>query len=226
MTVKQVLIIAIVSLFFVEKQSYAQEKVIFGRITTFDSIPVMNASIKVYSTKQIVFSDSLGNFSVACNNIDKMKVKANGFNSEKVKLTPRIKFAAINLKLKQGEKNREYAIGYGHVTDVDKLNAVSNMNSNDFDFAQYKNMYDLIQGRFASVQIKGGDIIIRGENSINSSSAALIVVDGMATTSDILSVISPVNVKNISIIKDGSAAIYGARGANGVVIIETKRGGD
>ncbi|MCF6357949.1 MAG: TonB-dependent receptor plug domain-containing protein, partial [Draconibacterium sp.] len=217
MTVKQIFIIAIAFLFFVEKQSYAQEKVIFGRITTFDSIPVMNASIKVYSTKQIVFSDSLGNFSVACNNIDKVKVKANGFNSQKVKLTPLIKFAAINLKLKQGEKNREYAIGYGHVTDRDKLNAVSNLNNKDFDFSNYTNMYDLILGRFASVQIVNNEIIIRGENSINSSSAALIVVDGIASDNSVLNSLSPHQVKSISIIKDGSSAIYGSRGAYGVV---------
>ena len=204
----------------------AQEKIVHGVITTFDSIPLIGAKIQVKSTKQIVLSDTLGHFSVACNTDDKLKVTAMGFFSQKVKLTENIKLVAINLKLKSGEKNREYAVGYGHVTDKDKLNAVANLNNNDVDFSTYSNMYELIRGRFASVQIMNGDIIIRGVNSINSSSAALIILDGVPNNSSVLNSISPVNVKSISIIKDGSSAIYGSRGSNGVVIIETKRGGD
>jgi TonB-dependent SusC/RagA subfamily outer membrane receptor len=87
-------------------------------------------------------------------------------------------------------------------------------------------MYDLIRGRFAGVQVVNGEIIIRGVNSINSSSAALIVLDGVTVNSSVLNTIPPVQVKNISIIKDGSAAIYGSRGSNGVVLIDTKRGND
>ena len=204
----------------------AQEKTIHGVVTTFDSIPLIGAKIQVKSTKQIVLSDTLGHFSVACNQKDKLKVTANGFYNQNVKLAEETKLVAVNLKLKAGEKNREYAIGYGHVSDRDKLNAVANLNSNDVDFSQYSSMYDLIRGRFASVQIMNGDIIIRGINSINSSSAALIVVDGVPNNSSILNAISPSHVKSISVIKDGSAAIYGSRGANGVLIIETKRGAD
>jgi len=204
----------------------AQERIIHGTVTTFDSIPLIGASIKVKSTKQEVLTDTLGNFSVGCNKDDKLRVFAEGFYDQNVKLTSNIKFAAINLKLKPGEKARELAIGYGHVADADKLNAVASLNKNDFDFSQYSNIYDLIKGRFAGVQIVGDDIIVRGINSINSSSAALIIVDGIPTTSSALSSIPPVQVKSINVIKDGSAAIYGSRGANGVVIIETKGGGE
>jgi TonB-dependent SusC/RagA subfamily outer membrane receptor len=130
------------------------------------------------------------------------------------------------LKLKPGERNREIAIGYGHVKDSEKLNAVANLNSDDMDFSQYSNIYELIRGRFAGVQVVNGEIIIRGINSINSSSAALIVVDGIPSSSSVLSSIPPVQVKSINVIKDGSSAIYGSRGANGVVLIETKKGGD
>jgi TonB-dependent SusC/RagA subfamily outer membrane receptor len=204
----------------------AQERIIHGTVTTFDSIPLIGASVKVQSTKQEVLTDSLGNFSIGCDKKDKLKVYAHGFNNQNVKLTGNIKFAAINLTLKPGEKNREYAIGYGHVADADKLNAVASLNKDDFDFSQYSNIYELIRGRFAGVQVSNGEIIIRGINSINSSSAALIVVDGVPMDASVLSSIPPVQVKSINVIKDGSSAIYGSRGANGVVIIETKRGGD
>jgi len=206
--------------------SFAQERVMNGRIYTFDSIPLLNANIWVKSTKQVVKSDTLGNFYAACNFNDVLKISANGFTTEKVKLDEKIKLVVVNLKLKPGTKNREIAIGYGHVLDSDKLNAVANLNSDDLDFSQYSNMYELIQGRFAGVQIENGDIIIRGRNSLLGSSAALIVLDGTPVNSGVLFSLPPIQVKSINIIKDGSSAIYGSRGANGVVLIETKRGGD
>ncbi|MDD2382131.1 MAG: TonB-dependent receptor plug domain-containing protein, partial [Mariniphaga sp.] len=156
----------------------------------------------------------------------KLTVSAKGFFTQKVKLEEKIKFAAINLNLKPGDKNREYAIGYGHVTDKDKLNALANLNEKDADFSQYSNIFDLIKGRFAGVQIINGEIIIRGQNSFSSSNAALIVVDGVPVDGSIIQSIPPAQVKSINVIKDGSSAIYGVRGANGVVIIETKRGND
>ena len=204
----------------------AQERVLHGRVFTFDSIPLVLANVEVKSTKQVVKTDTLGNFSVSCGLEDVLKVSAKGFNTEKVEIGPKIKVAVINLKLKPGSKNREIAIGYGHVLDSEKLNAVSNLNNDDVDFSQYTNMYELIQGRFAGVQVVNGDIIIRGVNSINSGTGALIVLDGSQVDKSILFTLPPVQVKSIDIIKDGSAAIYGSRGANGVVIIETKKGGD
>jgi TonB-dependent SusC/RagA subfamily outer membrane receptor len=218
---------AILSLgFLVSFVGQAQERLLSGRVFTFDSIPLIGAKVEVKSTKQVVSTDTLGNFYVTCLPNDVLKVSARGFIGEKVKLTPSIKLALINLKLKPGERNREIAIGYGHVKDSEKLNAVANLNSDDMDFSQYSNIYELIRGRFAGVQVVNGEIIIRGINSINSSSAALIVVDGIPSSSSVLSSIPPVQVKSINVIKDGSSAIYGSRGANGVVLIETKKGGD
>lgn len=211
---------------FISFFGFSQERVIQGRVFTFDSIPLVKADVEVKSTKQVVKTDTLGNFSVSCSPEDVLKVSAKGFATEKVEVGPKIKVAVINLKLKPGTKNREIAIGYGHVRDSEKLNAVANLNNNDVDFSQYSNMYELIQGRFAGVQIVQGDIIIRGVNSINSGTGALIVLDGSPVDKSILVSLPPVQVKSINVIKDGSAAIYGARGANGVVLIETKKGSD
>lgn len=204
----------------------AQDKILHGVVTTFDSIPLINAEVRIRSTKQTVSTDSLGKFTAPVKSGDRLKVKAAGFFSQKVKLEDNIRYAAINLRLKPGEKNREYAIGYGHVSDKDKLNALASLNNNDIDFSQYSNIQELIKGRFAGVQVVNGEIIIRGVNSINSSSAALIVVDGVPVDGSVLNSIPPVQVKSVNVIKDGSSAIYGSRGANGVVLIETRRGND
>lgn len=203
----------------------AQEKILRGTITTFDSIPVNGANIKVQSSNQIVLSDSLGNFSVDCNQKDKLIVTAKGFYTAKVKLTEEIKFAAVNLRLKPGDKNKEYALGLGYVADRDKLNALVKL-TNSIDYSLYSDMFKLISGRLPGVAVVGGEIIIRGNNTINGTSPALIVVDGVPVNQNVLNSMSPSYVKSISVIKDGSAAIYGSRGANGVVVIETKKGGD
>lgn len=211
----------------VYQQGNAQDRMIHGIVTTFDSIPLIGVEIKVKSTKQEIITDTLGRFSAMVANEDKLKVSARGFYKQNVKIDKKIKLAMINLKLKQTSNAKEYAIGYGYVKDVDKLNAMVQLTNDDLNFSQYTNMYDLIRGRFAGVEVaSNGDIIIRGKNSFILSSAALIVVDGVPTDGNVLNAMSPNDVKSINVIKDGSAAIYGSRGANGVVLIETRKGND
>ena len=84
-------------------------------------------------------------------------------------------------------------------------------------------MHDLISGRFAGVQIINNEIIIRGRSTFIASNAALIIIDGIQSTEEYLFDLPPQDVQSINILKDGSAAIYGSRGANGVVLVETKR---
>jgi TonB-dependent SusC/RagA subfamily outer membrane receptor len=204
----------------------AQDRSVTGIVTTFDSIPLVGASIKVKSTKQVVLTDSIGNFTILCGANDIIWVQARGFYTQKVKLASSIKLAAINLKIKPGEKNVVYAVGYGKVSERDKLNAIVNLTNDDADFSSYSNIYDLIQGRFAGVKIENGEIIIRGNKSLNASNAALILLNGMQVDNSVLFSIPPGDVKSIDIIKDGGSAVYGSRGANGVVLIETKRRGD
>lgn len=204
----------------------AQNKVITGIVTTLENIPLIGAEVEVKSTKQIVKTDITGKFGVACNVNDELKISAQGFISQKVKLKENIKLVVVNLKLELGEKGKAYAIGYGHVLEADKLTAVSGFEVEKKDYSNYSNMFDLIRGRFAGVDVVGNQIIIRGEKSLNSSNAALIVIDDVITDENILSTLSPINVKSINVIKDGSTAVYGSRGAAGVVLIETKKGGD
>ena len=207
--------------------SHAQERVIHGVVTTFDSIPLIGASVVAQSTKLEVLTDSLGNYAISCKNFDKLVVSAHGFYDQKVKLNGKIKFVAINLKLKPGEKGGAVAIGYGHVADADRLNAVTRLNNEDLHFSQYNSIFDLIKGRCAGVQVIDNQFIqIRGINSIYSKdNSALVVVDGTPFSMDALKSIQPAQVKSIDVIKDSGAAIYGTMWANGVIIIETNRGG-
>ena len=138
---KKLIIQIIISLIFVFYSTFllfGQEKVIQGQVTTFDSIPLIGASIKVKSTKKVVLSDTLGRFIVFCLPKDKLKVTARGFLDQNVKIRGEIKYVLVNLKLKTGTENRELAIGYGHVKDGDKLYAISSVTKNDMDFQGFK----------------------------------------------------------------------------------------
>lgn len=202
---------------------FAQDRIVQGQVFTFDSIPLVNAQIKVKSSKQIVKTDSLGRFSLACNETDVFNVSATGFTTRKFKLKKDTKEVHINLALKQGEKNKELAFTSGHINEYDKISIEDNLNKPGFDFSQYTSMYEVIKNRFPGVQIYNGEIIIGGMHSLTGSSAALIVVDGVPSDHTILNSVSPTQVKSVKILRNVSAAIYGSRGANGVVIIETKK---
>lgn len=217
----------LIFLFSFTSISYSQERTITGIVTTLEKIVVVNAEVKVLSSKVTMLTDSIGNFKISCLLNDKIKISAKGFYSQKVKIDEKTKEVYINLIFKPGKKNLDVAVGYGHIKEKDKSYAISNIRSNDsFEFSKYSNMLQHIVNSSPSIVFGGGGIIIRGSDSLNSSSTALILIDGIEAKSSELKSLSPSDVKSVDILKGGSAAIYGVRGANGVIVITTKRGGD
>lgn len=205
---------------------FSQERTITGFVTALEKIAVVNAEVKVLSNKKTVLTDTLGGFKINCLIKDKIRISAKGFISQKIKIDENTIELKINLRFKPGGKSLNNAVGYGHIKDKDKSYAISNITNDDqFGFSNYSNIYELIANSSPSIMISGGQIIIRGSSSLRGSSAALVLVNGIEVGASQLSTISPLNVKSIDILKDGSAAIYGARGANGVVLITTKGSG-
>ena len=212
----------IITAFFIQAESLAQTKMLSGEVFTFDSIPLINANIKVKSTKQEVKTDANGRFTAECASKDVLTVSANGFYSQKVKLEEESGNLNVKLKLKAGDKNVDAAIDNGHVSNTESFKVLANKINSGEDFSQYNNIYEIIQGKFAGVQVVNGEIFIRGGSS-GSNNAALVVVDGVISNSTILTDLPTSLVKKVSIIKDGNTALYGSQGANGVVLVETKR---
>jgi TonB-dependent SusC/RagA subfamily outer membrane receptor len=105
------------------------------------------------------------------------------------------------------------------------VNTKQNINSSkDKNAAIYNTIYDMIRGRLAGVTVsRDNKISIRGVSSIRNISEPLFVVDGMIVSS--IDYIVPNNVKEISVLKDGAAAIYGSQASAGVIIIKTKQTG-
>ncbi len=117
--------------------------------------------------------------------------------------------------VREGEKKID--IGYGTVNSKEVITDVGYIDGQTVDNAAYSNIYDMIQGKVPGVDVVGNTITIRGIGSLNLSSDPLFVVDGVAVSS--IDNISPREVKSITVLKGASAAIYGTRGANGVILI-------
>jgi TonB-dependent SusC/RagA subfamily outer membrane receptor len=220
--------IIILSIFFLNCTPLlsGQEKIIKGSVTTFDSIPLIGASIKVKSSEEIVFTDTLGMFTVSCLRVDKLKVSARGFSKQNVKIKEHLNNVSVDLRLNPGPENREMAIGYGHVKDRERLYAISSVNDEDIDFSDYTDIYDLLEGRFPGVQVHGNEIIVRTTHTTMGSGAAIMVVDGIVVDESFFSSISTSDIARINVLKGAAASIYGVSGAFGVVIVETKGGGN
>ena len=117
-------------------------------------------------------------------------------------------------------------IGYGETTQEGLTYAVSSVDMSQIDNGAYTTIYDYLEGRVPGVQVRktgptSASILVRGINSINSSTEPLIIVDGVEVGD--ISYINPRDVKSVDVLKDASAAIYGSRGANGVIIITLKK---
>ena len=118
-------------------------------------------------------------------------------------------------------KGETVDVGYG-TQDKDKLtSSVSNLKVQKNDAQTYSSIYDYLRGRVPGVMVTSDNrIIIRGIGTNSDNTDPLILVDGVEMSD--LSGLNPSDVDSVDVIKDGSSAIYGMRGANGVVIIKTK----
>ncbi len=197
-----------------------------GKVTTLDEIALSGAEIQAKSTKQVVLTDTLGLFSIPCNKEDRLKVSAKGFVSRKFKVNENHKIVFVNLDLKSNPKSSEVAVGYGHVKDIDNLTAASNMYAKGMDFSQFADIYEIIAVKFPGVQVINSEIIIRGVRSLTGSRGALLVVDGLVVDESTFASLHTINIARIDLLKGSAASVYGVRGANGVVLVETKMGAE
>ena len=121
-------------------------------------------------------------------------------------------------------ENDAVDVGYG-VQDRDHVTtSVSNVKVRKHEAQTYSSMYDYLRGRVPGVQVTSDNrIIIRGIGTNSDNFDPLILVDGVEMTD--LSTLDPQYVESVDVIKDGSSAIYGMQGANGVIIIKTRNSG-
>lgn len=199
----------------------AQNKVIHGKLTAFNTYPVQNVEVSAKKAKTTVMSDSLGQFSIVCFENDVIRIRPKTFKPVNKKVRPDTDSLFINLLFIDSKSNRELAVGYGYINEEDLTYATSHLEQENNDFCNYANIFDLIKGRFSGVTVSGNNVYIRGSGSFVGPTQALYILNGVETSS--IDWISPCEIKSIDILKDSNAAIYGTRGANGVVLINTNK---
>ncbi|MCK4880399.1 MAG: TonB-dependent receptor plug domain-containing protein, partial [Bacteroidales bacterium] len=185
-----------------------------------------NIEVMAKKSKATTISDSLGNFAIVCNEKDQIKIKPETFKTVSRKIDRHTDTLRINLVFMDSKKNRDLAIGYGYMAKEDLTFAVDHMQQENNEYCNYANIYELLKGKFPGVTVDGTSgsyvVYVRGAQSINSRNDVLFIVDGSPSAN--VSGLHPCNIRSIDVIKDGMTSMYGARGANGVILIETKRG--
>lgn len=205
--------------------SFAQTRVVKGKLTTFNQYPVQNVEVASKKAQSTVMTDSLGQFEIVCNEKDIIMIKSKVFLALNKKVDKDDDYVAANLIFRDSPKNREIATGLGYISHEQLTFALAHMADENNDFCNYTDVFSLIKGRFPGVQIKTGDsggdgVFIRGQKSIYGSNEAVYVVDGIRVAD--VSYINPCELVTVDVLKDGGAAIYGSDAANGVVVLETK----
>ena len=196
-----------------------------------EMIPVIGASIMIDETKQGVVTNLDGEFSLEVSDGQTLIVSYIGLITQKVlvkagedKMVIRMKKNTINL-------DEVVVVGYGTTRKRDLAGSISSLKTEDIKAGVVTSAAQFLKGRAAGVQVRqyssepggGISIRIRGASSVSSNNEPLYVIDGFQT--DLGNQINPEDIATIEILKDAAAtSIYGARGANGVVIITTKKG--
>ncbi len=215
-----------------EAQDKAAQLTVSGTITTEQGLPLVGANIIEKGTTNGTLSDFDGNFSLAVTNTDAILVVSYiGYKPQELAVGSETQ---INIQMEEdsSELDEVVVIGYGAIRKRDVTGAITSVKGEDVNLTKESNPLDALVGKAAGVDIQftsnapgtSPSVLIRGRSSLNFSNEPLIVVDGIPVNSG-LADFNPNDIASIDILKDASsAAVYGARGANGVIIITTKRG--
>ncbi|MFS4457405.1 SusC/RagA family TonB-linked outer membrane protein [Maribacter sp. 2304DJ31-5] len=207
-----------------------QESVITGTVTDQDGQPLPGANIIEKNTQNGTQTDFDGNFALQVTDQNAtLVISYIGFATQEIALNGQ---TSISIALQEGNALDEVVVvGYGPQRRSDLSGSVASVAVEELKELPVTRVDQAIQGRVAGVQIQNNDgapngratIRIRGANSINGGNDPLVVIDGFQGGS--INTINPNDIESIQILKDASAtAIYGSRGANGVVLVTTKKG--
>lgn len=205
-------------------------KKITGTVLDVTGMPVIGANVMVKGTTNGTITDMDGKFTLEVPKGATLNVSYIGYLTTSIPIDNKTNYS-ITLKEDVQGLEEVVVIGYGTVRKVDLAGSVSILNNKSFKDQPILQVSDALQGRVSGVQVQsngvpGGDIKIRirGTGSINRSNDPLYVVDGIVRESG-LTGLNPEDIQSIQVLKDASStAIYGSRGANGVVLITTKTG--
>ncbi len=208
--------------------TFAQSNKISGTVVDTDNQPIIGASVIAVGTHTGTVTDVNGHFALDAQNGTTLQISYIGFKTVTVKGTAK---THVVMQEENNTLNEVIAIGYGSVKRKDVTTSVSTVSAEDLSTRPIVSAVQGMQGKAAGLQISQASgtpgatptIRVRGTTSLNGSNNPLFVVDGVPMTD--ISFLEANDIDNMQVLKDASsAAIYGSRAANGVIIINTKKG--
>lgn len=211
----------------------AQHTVV-GRVVDTNDVPLVGVTVIVKGSQSGTATGSNGNYSIQAREEQTLVFSYLGYTTVE---EPVGKRTAINVKMAEEAASigavEIVHMGYGTTTRRDLTGSVAKADLSEIMKANVTSFDNALAGRIAGVVATTGDgalgteatVTIRGNNSLTQSSAPLYIIDGFPSESSFAASINPADIESIDVLKDASAiAIYGARGANGVIVITTKGG--
>ncbi|MET1054131.1 MAG: TonB-dependent receptor [Pedobacter sp.] len=205
-----------------------------GTVTDENKLPLPGVSVRVKGTAAGTQTDVNGKFVITVPSDDANAILVFSYLGYESLEQPLGGKTTITVQLKDNVKtlNEAVVVGYNVVKKSDVTGSVVSVTEEDIRSRPVSNALEAMQGKAAGVDITSsqrpgtmGAITIRGQRSVNASNNPLYVVDGVPLAAGGIDAINPNDIQSIDILKDASAtAIYGSRGANGVIIVTTKRG--
>ena len=211
-------------------QEQQQSISVTGTVVDQNGEPLMGVNVIEKGTTNGTMTDMDGRFTLSVPGNATLQISYIGYTTEEVVVNNQTK---LNITLKEDSQNLDelVVVGYGVVRKADLAGSVAVLDSKNFKDQPIVQVSDALQGRVSGVQVQnsgvpGGTVKIRvrGSGSINRSNDPLYVIDGIVRESG-LTGLNPEDIRSMQVLKDASStAIYGSRGANGVVLITTKTG--
>lgn len=242
--------ILILQLVFLPAFAFQQQQPVTGTVTDASGA-LPGVSITIKGTTQGTFSDQNGYYSIKANQNDVLVFSYLGYKTVEIAITDS---TVIDVVLEQDVNQIDEIVinaGYYSVKDRERTGSISRVTAKDIEKQPVNNPLEALQGRMTGVDIvqtsgvagSGFEVKVRGQNSIMAGNAPLYIIDGVPYDSQSLgsrnssgtiipggnisplNAINPAAIESIEVLKDADAtAIYGSRGANGVVLITTKKG--
>ena len=218
------------SLFLFFGMAFAQTQVSGTVVSQDDNEPIVGATVQVVGSNVGVATDMNGKFSLRMPE-GKTMLRISYVGMEPIEVSARPNMRILLTSDKQA-LDEVIVVAYGSAKKSSFTGSAANVNSKDMELRPVASATKALEGNVSGVQVTSGsgqpgsspNIRIRGFGSINASSAPLYVVDGIPYDGNLAS-INPADIESMTVLKDASAgALYGARGANGVVMITTKQG--
>lgn len=200
-------------------------------VSEADNMPIIGANVLVTAKSKGTSTDFDGNFTLEVTTDDVITVSYVGFNAQTFIISGQNN-VTVQLSEDLAKLDEVVVVAYGTQKKSSLTGSVSSLDNENLDELPYSRVDQALQGKIAGVQIQNvsseigesPQITIRGLSSISANSSPLVVVDGFPIA-DALEFINPSSIKSIEVLKDASStALYGSRGANGVILVTTKSG--